>query len=202
MLSDKRLENLLRDAHAIETFERDGGTHLKAKPVVVRRKTVRWAFYAAAAVLLFAGLQIAINAFSAPPKQTSHAAKPADAHTPLPPKSSLLLAVYQNDAGKLSCVNWSAEALNGRTISSFSTDELTRMGLALACDPSAARILVVGLEGPAAALPTSDARAQAVAQCLSSTTPCGSGTFNSQTCASAGCLDHEVTVRVESVALR
>ena len=52
------------------------------------------------------------------------------------------------------------------------------------------------------ALPSSDARAHLVAQCLSTTPPCASGTFNPGTCASAGCLDTEVKVRVESLALK
>ncbi|MFT3684948.1 MAG: hypothetical protein QM783_08490 [Phycisphaerales bacterium] len=117
-------------------------------------------------------------------------------------KASLLLAVYQNDRGSLSCVNWSAEALEGRNVSKLTADELTRLGLTLSCDPAAARVLVVGIEGPLAALPTSDDRARAVAQCLSTTTPCSPGSFNPQTCASAGCLSQDVTVRIETLALK
>lgn len=200
MLSDKRLENLLRDAHALETFERGDAATPKSRAVTPPPRTRRWAYYAAAAIALYVTAHLSLTAILTPRKQT--APSHATAQVEPPSKASLLLAVYQNDAGKLSCVNWSADALKGRTIASLTADELTRLGLTLACDPGAARILVVGLEGPAAVLPTSDDRAKAVAQCLSTTPPCASGTFDPQTCASAGCLDNQVTVRIESLALK
>jgi hypothetical protein len=212
MLSDKRLENLLRDAHALEAFERVGAPPGSAKPWPNTARPgggePRYrGLLAAAAVLALIVTPVVLykGLTGGTAKQTPVVVgtpdKAPDHPTP-PPTSSLLLAVYQNDAGKFSCVNWSADALKGRAIASLTADELTRLGLTLACDPGAARILVVGLEGPAAALPTSDDRAKAVAQCLSTTPPCASGTFDPQTCASAGCLDNQVTVRIESLALK
>lgn len=205
MLSDERLQQLLRDAHALESFERGEAS---VPTVVTGRNYTRWIVAAAASVAVLAGAGVVLLQSVARSHRTT---PPLIAHTDpavnVPPvaqaaTSSLLLAVYQNDSGKLSCVNWSADALKGRNISSLTAEELTRLGLTLACDPQAARILVVGLEGPTASLPSSDARAHLVAQCLSTTPPCASGEFNPKTCASAGCLDTEVKVRVESLALK
>ena len=191
MLTDERLERLLRDAHAVDEVER--AVRVPPDRAVVRR--LAWGI-AAAAVVAIAALPAVMRSRSNPgPLQPAPVAdRPAEA--------SLLLAVYQNDAGLLSCVNWSADALKGRKVSAISAEELTRLGLTLSCDPSAARILVMGLEGPVTALPTSDDRAHAVAQCITSTGPCAAGAFDPQTCAAAGCLGQEVKVRIESVALR
>ncbi|HZW07457.1 MAG TPA: hypothetical protein VFF65_10060 [Phycisphaerales bacterium] len=201
MLSDDRLQQLLRDAHALESFERGGGT-----PAVKTRSRRVWWAVKAAAVLAVAGAVVLVvgnrPAPSPPADSIVSTVKPPVAPVPAENVASLLLAVYQDDDGTLSCVNWSSDALKGRAIASMTADELTRMGLALACDPQAARILVVGLEGPAAALPSSDARAQVVAECLSTTPPCAPGTFNPRTCASAGCLDTEVKVRIAAMALK
>jgi len=201
MLDDDRLQRLLRDAHALERFER-GAAAPAARPVASR---VWWAAGVAAAVaVLSAGAWLFGSRGPAPSPRdgvVNAGTRPVGA-APVEQVASLLLAVYQDDDGTLSCVNWSADALKGRAMSSLTADELTRMGLALACDPQAARILVVGLEGPAGALPSSDARAQVVAECLSTTPPCAPGTFNPRTCASAGCLDTEIKVRIESLALK
>lgn len=203
MLSDDRLQQLLRDAHALEAFERG---EVAVAPRRARARYVLWGTAIAAAAALAVSLPALINAWSPTPNispivnnlhPTKSTPKPAPSAT-----SSLLLAVYQNDSGHLSCVNWSAEALKGRAISSLTAEELTRLALAMACDPKAARILVVGLEGPPAALPSSDDRAKLVAQCLSTTPPCASGMFNPTSCASAGCLDTDVKVRIESLALK
>lgn len=205
MLSDDRLENLLRDAHALESFDHSG-VATPAKELWTNRwgqgggRRSGWLLAAAAAVALIVVPVVMLNGGKA--KSAGQHAPPGTDAVAAPPRASLLMAVYQNDAGKFSCVNWSADALKGRKISSLSAEELTRIGLTLSCDPAAARILVVGLEGPASALPSSDARAHAVAQCLTSSPPCASGVFNPQTCASAGCLAQEVTVRVESLALK
>lgn len=203
MLSDERLQQLLRDAHALETFERVGAP----VPSAAGRNFTRWIIAIAASVAVLAGVGLVLvqslaRNQRAAPQLIAHADPAAPPQPAAPATSSLLLAVYQNDSGNLSCVNWSADALKGRNVASLTAEELTRLGLALACDPQAARILVVGLEGPTASLPSSDARAHMVAQCLSATPPCASGTFNSRTCASAGCLDTQIKVRVESLALR
>jgi hypothetical protein len=199
MLNNDRLQQLLRDAHALESFER-GETASRSAP---RRRSTRWVIAVAALIALYVGVQLTLD-IAATPKQPVKmtGAKPKSSDPVAPPTASLLLAVYQNDSGHLSCVNWSADALKGRAMSSLTAEELTRLGLALACDPQAARILVVGLEGPAAALPSSDDRAKLVGQCLSTSPPCASGVFNPTTCASAGCLDHQVKVRIESLALK
>ena len=195
MLSDDRIQQLLRDAHAVESFER-------GEAPVAKVRTRRWAYYAAAVIGLYVCLHLTLSVVLVPRTPRDPQIQPLVVQPEPVTQSSILLAVYQNDAGKLSCVNWSADALKGRAVSSLSTEELTRLGLTLACDPAAARILVVGLEGPAAALPTTDDRAKAVAQCLSASPPCASGVFNPKTCASAGCLDNNITVRIESLALK
>ncbi len=201
MISDDRMLRLLRDADALNTFE-----HGRIPARAVRRIPLLAA--AIAAAVLIAGAVVAIYGSlnrSSPRGVVEVAGKPPRQDSPdvaASPTSSLLLAVYQNGAGKLSCVNWSTDVLKGRAVTSLSANELTRLGLTLACDPEAARILVVGLEGPAGSLPCSDARAQAVAQCLSTTPPCAAGVFNPRTCAAAGCLDTDVKVRIESLALK
>lgn len=210
MLSDDQLEQLLRDAHAVEAFHR--GDDVPA-PKTVRPWSnasaagprYRWLALAAAALALIA-IPVAIystrSSGTIAPRQTTIATPDRQTAPDAVPTSSLVLAVYQNDAGKLSCVNWSAEAFHGRTLASLTSEELTRVGLSLSCDPTAARVLVVGMQGPASALPTTDDHARAVAQCLSTSAPCTSGSFNPTTCASSGCLSQQVQVRIESLALR
>ena len=211
MLSDDRLQRLLHDAHTLDTIERAGAAPIPRAP---GGRRTRWILAVAAALAMLASVQLVLTRFFVPSNpievvdserlspKPDRAADPLVAQRPHLPTSSLLLAVYQNAAGSLSCVNWSADALKGRTVASLTTEELTRLGLALACDPEAARILVVGLEGPTAALPSSDARAKLVAQCLSTSNPCASGSFNPTTCASSGCIDTEIKVRIESLALK
>lgn len=201
MISDERLLQMLRDADALNALE-----HGRTPAPAVRR--TRLIPFAIAAAVLIAGAGLALfgsrdrSSPGSPVEIAAVAPRPESPDPAAAPTSSLLLAVYQNGAGKLSCVNWSTDVLKGRAITSLSANELTRLGLTLACDPEAARILVVGLEGPAGSLPSSDARAQVVAQCLSTTPPCAEGVFNPRTCAAAGCLDTEVKVRIESLALR
>lgn len=201
MISDERLLQLLRDADALNAFE-----HGRTPVAPVRRARWHWPAIAAAVLVVGAGFAIFGSLNRASPRSaTEVAVLPHRESAPVSvvqPTSSLLLAVYQNGAGKLSCVNWSADVLKGRAINSLTANELTRLGLTLACDPEAARLLIVGLEGPIGSLPSSDDRAQAVAQCLSTTPPCAAGEFNSKSCAAAGCLDTEVKVRIESFALK
>ena len=191
MLNDQRLENLLRDAREVDAIERGGARF----PMWARVSMMA----AAAVVLLVLGAWFALL------RSTPTAAAPDIAHgapVETPSHGSVVMAVAEDESGKLKCVKWSANALGGKELDQVGVTELTRAGLSLSCDPAPVRMLVVGLQGPKTQLPDSDKRAQEIAECILKTPACGSGAFDAQFCAQAGCAGNGMQVRVEAIALK
>lgn len=117
--------------------------------------------------------------------------------------STVLMAIMQDDAGKLDCVRWSGEILKGRALAEVSDDELRAMGMNLLCTDQSRRLLVVGMQGPTVKLPQSDSTAREIASCMLGAPACASdAAFNPAHCASSGCIDAQVNIRVRQVAVR
>lgn len=122
---------------------------------------------------------------------------------PLASSGVVLFAVAQDDSGGIECVRWNDQPLaRGQRLADLSTTDLQLMGLRLTCAPAPARLLVVGLEGPAAMLPCSDERVRELAQCLLANDACSASAWNSGNCVRSGCAETGLHVRVETLAMR
>lgn len=202
-LTDGQLERLLTLANQAERLARP-----EVGVLVKRRgwKLVSGGLAAAAALALVAGAWwLAARggvdpraATTRPAMRTAHA--PAATPTERESVSSMLLAIAENAAGEMSCVGVRRDALaHGRTWSEMETGELERLGREAACDAQAPRLLVVGLQGPAQRLPSTDDEAVRLAGCLRAASGCGTESFNAGTCAASGCALPGVNVRVASI---
>jgi hypothetical protein len=193
MISDKRLEELLRDVHEVEDIDRARGVRGSIMPA--------WVWGVAAALFLGFITWIGIRANT----RAEHSAEPRIVQAPpqaAEKRGSVVMAVAEDGEGKLKCVKWSADALGGKALDEVGANDLARAGLALQCDAAPARMLVVGLQGPVARLPDSDKRAMEIAECILRTPSCGAGSFDAKFCAQAGCAGSDIHVRVEPIALK
>lgn len=113
----------------------------------------------------------------------------------------MLIALYRADDDKASpgatcpecwCVKrWKPELKNGKDLASVGGDELIGASIERSCVGDPARMVVIGLSGPADALPKSDDQARDVAMCILDKT--GDGAVQP-----VGCLASSVDVRVET----
>jgi hypothetical protein len=117
-------------------------------------------------------------------------------------ESSVLMAIVEDAPGHVRCVRWVGVNFGGRSLCELTPEELRAIGMGMLCAEDSPRALVVGMQGPRSALPSSDDHATALARCLLKTASCGVGTFDSTRCAQAGCAGARVRMRVESLALR
>lgn len=202
-LDDNQLQTLLGLAHDAECL--DAGTPVGAERSPARAGA-RFALLAASIVLV-AGLTALWVLIPGSPTSVAH-------HTSVPPRptggtepnpaprdGAVVLAIVQSDTGELRCVRWSPPQWSGRSLRDVTNEELQSVGLSMVCDNLAQRLLVVGMEGPAAKLPASDQSAMQMAQCVLMAPGCGVGVFDPQVCRATGCVPGDVSVRVESVAL-
>lgn len=210
MLTDERLEHLLRTARDVDTLERMASQG-PARGVLLRSRPMARVFAVSAiAAGIVLGLGVAMWVKSAvTPAPRVPSSGPSVATVPEAPaaagsaRGSVLLAVVEDEIGNLQCVNWTPWLAGGRSIQETGTEELCSLGMALSCDPAPRRLLVVGLEGPRESLPTSNVAAANLARCILNMPPCtGTGTFDPGRCAQAGgqCLSSQVSMRVEVVA--
>ncbi|MGH7133573.1 MAG: hypothetical protein ACREJO_16710 [Phycisphaerales bacterium] len=212
MLDDRRLEQLLRAGHEVDSLDAEVARPAgRIGPRTARWEThMLWGAVAAAAVigvsiwaLAGGGSQSPDNGGGsvivvAPPVGPSPA--PVDPAV-VDEHGTVVMAIVEDDRGELRCVKWSPGSWGSRPLSALKGDELRAMGMAMVCADAPKRLLVVGMEGPRKEmLPANDAHAADVAKCILSSPSCGSGTFDSGRCAQAGCVGSEVNVRVESVA--
>ena len=215
MLDDRRLEQLLRAGHEVDSLDseiaRPAG---RIGPRTARWETrVLWWGGAVAAALVIGVSGWALVGGGGSPSPGSAGGNdivvlPAVKSDPSPvdPASAdghgtVVMAIVEDDRGGLRCVKWSPGAWGSRPLNELKGEELKAMGMAMVCSDAPKRLLVVGMEGPRRdMLPASDAHATDVAKCILSAPSCGSGTFDSGRCAQAGCVGSEVNVRVESVA--
>ncbi|MBL0870408.1 MAG: hypothetical protein IBJ18_07530 [Phycisphaerales bacterium] len=220
-LNDERLLELLRAAHEVNNLE--AGVHeplptrtTLASSFPLRRKLIAISGVAAMVALLAAvwfasyhaaqsnNTQPAVNPpnVTASNTSTNPGAPSDDSEIDADTRKAVVLAIGETDTGELACVNWSADVLQGRTIHQVNDDELKRLGMALMCESPSRRMIVVAMEGPQTAIPTTNQRASEMARCLLKAPACGSSQFDQSRCASAGCLTPEINVRMKSIALK
>lgn len=202
-LDDNQLQTLLGLAHEAECM--DTAPPQRARTAITR-PGARLALLAAS-IAVVAGLVALWALVPGSPTSTAHrsasTAGPTDAGAHVQPvgDGAVVLAIAQSDTGELRCVRWSPPHWAGRSLRDVTTEELQSVGLSMVCDNLAQRLLVVGMEGPAAKLPASDQSAMQMAQCVLTAPGCGVGGFDPQVCRATGCVPGDVSVRVESVAL-
>jgi len=117
---------------------------------------------------------------------------------------AVVLTIVPDDRGELKCVRWASGPWGGtlgQKLADVHADELRAMGLGMVCEHTAPKVLVVGLEGPAEMLPTSDARAADLARCILKT-PRGSLPSSSELCTPGTCMPTTVRMRMEAVVMR
>lgn len=215
MLDDRRLEQLLRAGHEVDSLEVEVALPAgRIGPRTARWETrVLWGAIAAAAVIGVSVWALIGRGGSPSPGNGGGndivvlpPVKPAPGSTPVDPTvadehGTVVMAIIEDERGGLRCVKWSPGSWGSRPLSALKGDELKAMGMAMVCADAPKRLLVVGMEGPRKEMMlASDAHAADVAKCILSAPSCGSGTFDSGRCAQAGCVGSEVSVRVESVA--
>ncbi len=182
---------------------------------------VRWA--AAAAGLLLAGLALRallVPAASpvpadrsiAPPgpgaaaglatrHESAHAAATGALPSPAGEQREFaLLAIVPDEAGRLQCVEWSSERQT-RSLADLGVDEMRQLGIGLLCQSDARQVLVVGIEGPRHAMPSTDEHAAEIARCILYT-PHRDLPGEAEVCNPGTCMPTTVRMRMESIALR
>lgn len=119
-----------------------------------------------------------------------------------PKQGSVVMAIAQDSAGGIRCVQWAEhEWSGGRQLSEVDPAELKALGKSMICEREAPRVVVVGLEGPGQMLPQSEAFAAEVARCIVATSACQQPGWNAAGCAESSCMPGSVTMRMETLAL-
>ncbi|MCC6322196.1 MAG: hypothetical protein IT438_12255 [Phycisphaerales bacterium] len=162
-----------------------------------------------------------------PPNRTSNsattvAAKPTDRPAVAPPRAvqyhiarntrsegradangSVVLAIYEDAGGVVRCVRWREHDFGGRDISAVRPGELAAVTYGSQCVVGPHRLIAVGLSGPRDQLPTTEERAQAMAQCIiGGNNPTGCDIEPSAASSSTlSCLPNGLKVMVETLAM-
>lgn len=185
--TDDNLATLLRMAHDVEAFEQAGEfrlTHASATPRELARvrsgMRLHLAFAVAAGLALAAGAWISLRAVMTAPVPTPQAvakSSPDGHHRPAPSGSSsngrsidqaraMVLAVFRGDNSECGCVVWREAPFASRDLADVSRTELIDAAMVGRCSPPGDLLLVMGLKGPAGALPPNVAAAEALASCV------------------------------------
>jgi hypothetical protein len=115
-----------------------------------------------------------------------------------------LLAILEDDSGRVECVKWVEHDWNqpGHTLNDTKASDLVALSLMMSCDRTPRQMTVVGLRGPVDELPLGDASAAEMATCImhapakcSTMTCCNPG-------AALDCIPDDVNVRLERVSFR
>lgn len=79
-----------------------------------------------------------------------------------------VLAIYEDSAGVVRCVRWHPHEFDGRTLDELTPGEVVRVsyGRPYCAVVGPHRLIAVAVRGPVKNLPTSDERAQALAECI------------------------------------
>lgn len=207
--SDERLVALLRAARDAERLD----LHASVEPTVLARLR-RAAPLAAAAMVALAALAAAFLSRPASTAPAPLATTPTPAPRPalaftLPPaglesSATVLLAVAQDEHGRIQCVRFSDRALApGEHLDDLTQDDLPALGLDVSCGPAARRVLLLGLTGPSAALPCSPESAEELARCVLASDACGHA-FDQPLCTRLGsaCAQPGLDVHVATLAMR
>jgi len=186
-LTNREVERLLRQAAEVRQFERDLGLADDA-PIALRpRRPWRLlAPLAVAALLAFAASVWFLN-FSdrASEKETapgmpgivSPRPTTADGAAPESPVN-MVVALYRGDTrpgercADCWCVaRWDADWGEGRTVAELEHEELVSDSVAHSCVGEPRRVVVIGLSGPASAMPRTDQQAFDLSLCLMGEAP-------------------------------
>ncbi len=160
-MSERDIEQLLRMAREADRFERE---LLAPAP-----RKIRWLQPAIAACLVVAGLVAVLRPgeIVVEPKLAYVRASIAGAD------SHVVVALYRRDSATTErcpecwCVaRWSADWGDGRSINEIEDRELVDDSIARSCVVDPKRVVIVGLSGPAASMPTSDQQALEMSLCL------------------------------------
>jgi hypothetical protein len=227
MLSDERILRLLNDAHRAQAWhdgeapkvhlvERDSRDDLGLGRRWVWRVGVGLSLAACAAI----AVTLSLSSGSSPAK-TGNANPPGVVDVvrlspPAPPTEvsgsesatiasepeSVLMAIVQDDVGDVRCVRWSCADFDGRSLNELKENELRTAGLAMLCQERPSRLVVVAMQGPKQAMPTSDSHATHLARCIMAAPACDSGSISMRDCNGGSCVGSDVQVRVEAVAMR
>ncbi len=132
------------------------------------------------------------------PSMVARAGEPAEG----PPRESVILAIVEDEPGKVRCVQWTDHDWGkGRHLADVDSGELLTMSTALSCDENPARVVVVGLEGPPDSLPRGQGAMNLLAECiLQSPAACPSDS-SSYRASAVQCLPGDLHVKVESLAM-
>lgn len=223
-LNDQRLLELLRAAHQVNNLEAGVHDPTSAQTTITpalsrRRRLITFTAISAMAAMLALVTTVWISNFNTAQPSSTHptidprsasasnnntkSAAPSDeSEADAGTRKAVVLAIGESDTGELACVNWSADVLQGRTIHQVNDEELKRLGMALMCESPSRRMIVVAMEGPQTAIPTTSQRASEMARCLLKAPACGPSQFDQTRCANAGCLTPEISVRMKSIALK
>lgn len=188
--TDDNLATLLRMAQEVETFERAGELHLTHASATPRELTgvrsgmrLHLAFAVAAGLALAAGAWISLRAVMTVPAPKPQATgespvvvRPVPARvaatgsTPngrsIDQARAMVLAVFRGDNNECGCVVWREAPFASRDLADVSRTELIDAAMAGRCSPPGDLLLVMGLKGPAGALPPNAAAAEALASCV------------------------------------
>jgi hypothetical protein len=128
--------------------------------------------------------------------------KPEVAMAPHKGLRSVLLTIFRDSYGDLSCVRWRPhEWGEGKTLAEVTPSELIDAGAMGWCDGTASEMVVVALSGPADSVPVTDLLAFDLAECISGSSDlCEQepGTYASVT---LSCLPPGVQARAQSIPL-
>ncbi len=187
-MDHERLTNLVEMAHEAEAFERElgvaavvhagGASDARGRGAGAAGRSRRRVRAVGALALLFlfvAGIGLVVGGsrlWSGPTPRPSAKAAPRSGH------QDMLIALYRADepadgAGKPEqcpecwCVQrWKPEWRDVCDVSVVRGDELIDASIRRACVTRPSRVVVIGLSGPAEALPKSDEQARDVALCI------------------------------------
>ncbi len=180
-MNERDLEQLLRMAREADRFERELHTPT--------RRRIGWLQPAIAACLVFAGIIAVLQpgqngsdllGSSAPRLDQPIVVAPTIPELRLPyqagsssQESHVVVALYRKDSAtnercpECWCVaRWSADWSDGRSINEIEDHELVDDSMARSCVLDPQRVVVVGLSGPAASMPTTDQQALELSLCL------------------------------------
>ncbi len=224
------IQTLLRMAAEAEAIEHPAGLSsprlhagndrsMGSSAVRHRSRAVRFGTWAALAAACLAGAlwigvlksppppqPIAVNPGPPSPRIVVH---PVRSGTTPGGEPTVTLAIYRDESGDVRCVQWRPHAWMA-SVSAYPFDASSPLGLPTdeGCTGAAARVLMVSLAGPLDRLPTSDASATALAQCITQShaniwahASTGDECLHASDAACC-CLPTGVSVRVESVAMR
>lgn len=221
-MDDKQIQRLVRMAMEAQSLESpdSAGLFLIAAHRSWARPAIRWAGAVAASLALAAGAWLALRsqragpvpggsplAGSATPIHPSKAVEttgsvPVVAAAPTTEQRGVLLTIFRDSYGELSCVQWRPhEWGEGKSLAELTPGELLEAGSSAWCDGTASEMVVVALSGPLESVPDTELLAHDLAACISGSSDlCEQepGTYDS---VALSCLPPGVQARAQSITL-